>query len=166
MPESADCSTAIGKRATVCWECYCRRREANRQHCIDCGVVLRHGRHGNLRCHSCYVIFSRTKPRRACSVPGCDKPHMALGYCRNHYQQLAKPRETIRDKTRHQLVMVASLPCQVCGYSRLRSHVHRHPLAGKDGGLYEWGNIVAICARCHEEIHRGLIPCPEPLLAP
>jgi hypothetical protein len=30
----------------------------------------------------------RPRSRRACSVRGCEQPHVARGLCKNHYQQL------------------------------------------------------------------------------
>jgi len=53
-------------------------------------------------------------------------------------------------------VAVGRRPCAVCGYDRIRSHVHR---LVRDLG-YTMGNMVAVCARCHDEIHYKLIPPP------
>ncbi len=42
-----------------------------------------------------------------------------------------------------------------CNYNKCYD-IHRL-IEGKDGGLYEIGNMFAICPNHHAEVHRGLI---------
>jgi len=48
--------------------------------------------------------------------------------------------------------------CEVmgCKYKRVL-HMHRWPLAGKDGGKYKRGNVVMVCPNHHCEHHAGLV---------
>jgi hypothetical protein len=55
-------------------------------------------------------------------------------------------------------MLVKAQPCLVCGYSRMPSEPHRIVA----GGPYKPGNLVPVCARCHDEIERGITPCPPP----
>lgn len=45
----------------------------------------------------------RSDPCRVCSAPGCDKPHVARGYCRSHYRWIVqgeKPRPQSKEVMR------------------------------------------------------------------
>lgn len=54
--------------------------------------------------------------------------------------------------------LLRPMPCAVCGYDRIPCHVHR--LVPRKG--YVMGNVVQVCPNCHGEIHRKIIPPPQP----
>lgn len=128
--------------------------------CLDCGKLLpRNSR--SPRCWACHTeqrVITATQKR--CTIEGCTNKHVAKGLCAVHYEWLrgnkSRQGKYVDPPAR---VWVAQQPCQVCGYNRMRSHVHR-PIAQ---GNYALGNMVALCARCHDEVHRGLTPCPPAL---
>lgn len=161
------CGQLMRKAADLCRSCYNSRRKetAIGQHdsCVDCGKPTGDRAHRAKRCWECWLKTRRSRPPKICSIPGCSKRSRARGLCVNHYADdsmarnpktgLRLPRDWgVRAFLRHR-------PCQLCGYNRLPSHCHRLvPLNG-----YTWGNVVALCARCHEEVHRGLTAPPSPL---
>lgn len=155
------CSTCgkrlpIGSQGTNCWSCH----SANaRTYCETCGAEMPSKSRGK-KCWSCHLIARRAAAgSKRCSRPGCDQPHQAKGYCMNHYQHFV-----VRAKERRQGIngperqVIREQPCAVCGYDRMPSEPHRVV----PGGPYEFGNMVPVCARCHDEIERGLTPCPPP----
>jgi 5-methylcytosine-specific restriction endonuclease McrA len=57
------------------------------------------------------------------------------------------------DQLRKQVLQRDSWKCQICG-SRQNLHVHHKQLRsqqGSDDGL----NLITLCARCHEGLHRS-----------
>lgn|SRR3990167_7522679 len=166
------CGNPKRKVADLCSNCNLDRRKRAAEHpskpCQDCGAPL--GDHGNraARCWKCWMKVRRSQPVKACSVEGCKRPHKAKGYCIKHYQGRIAGK-----KARHGATGINSLfhsfaklqPCQLCGYDKMPSHAHRL-LAGSEGGTYVPGNVSALCARCHDEVHRGITAAPAPLKAP
>ena len=154
------CGTGILPEYTLCQTC--QRTGPKTRFCADCGVRISHSnRRESVRCWACHVKRLDNAPKRICSVPGCQKPHQARGYCLSHY--VHNWRSTTRNGRRsdtYNRAWIAKQPCQLCGYNRMRSHVHRL----RKQGDYVVGNMVALCARCHDEVHTGLTPCPEPLI--
>ncbi len=161
------CGKRIRQPATQCRECYDKEREAVRPLCIDCGQPTKRyaAEYAATRCWPCEVKHRRDHVVRLCSVEGCQNPHMAKGYCRHHYNSLVvgrKRRSYGQGHRGNQLAgWLSEMPCQVCGYDRLHSTLHRiDPPLG-----YRPGNMVAVCRNCHAEIEHGLIPCPMPYSA-
>lgn len=155
-----------GTRSTTkqCRKC----RSHPRPKCIDCGKNLMNSSPGTIRCWTCHVKYRQaTAQTRMCSVAGCLRPHKAKGLCLPHYQDQRRRSEFLGGQWPHNFRLrradLAKAPCQICGYDRMPSHLHRI-IPGSDGGQYVVGNIIALCARCHEEVHRGLRPCPEPVI--
>ena len=157
VPESEYCSA-------------CRRKGPYARFCADCGQRISHTAHKDTkRCWSCHLVSRRASAiPKICSVEGCSRPHKAKGFCLPHYQTERRRKEYLGSgDERPQSLRVRrgdliKLPCQVCGYSRLPSRLHRY-IPGAQGGKYTMGNIVLLCSNCHEEVHRGLIPCPRPI---
>lgn len=150
--------------ASRCRPCYDAGRNLNAA-CIDCGVAISGGggEQKRERCWGCWSAFRKANTPTECSEEGCDKPPYAKGICRSHYQVGRRRNfwgDTVADSDAH--AWVKQQPCQVCHYSRMPSHVHR-PTAK---GPYIVGNMVAVCVRCHEEIHRGITPCPPAIVPP
>lgn len=155
----ADCGTLC--RGVRCLPCLKAMREQALPTCQDCGktVARSTGRGAAKRCWNCDLKRRGTKPRRVCSVDGCERQHSARGLCRSHYQQA---HTAVKGGSRITKNLLRRHPCQVCGYNRAHSDVHRL-VSGVKGGRYVPGNMVAVCANCHREVHRGLIAPPEPL---
>lgn len=155
------------KQCGPCWRA--SRRESTRGsnfRCIDCGGELGDKGHRAARCWDCHLKRIHTRIPPPCSVEGCQRPHRAKGYCIKHYQgRIAGPKARRGtpglNASFHSYARLR--PCQLCGYSKIHSHAHRL-LPGKDGGGYTEGNVVALCARCHEEVHRGITEPPQPLI--
>lgn len=158
-----NCGQPKRKVAETCAACYNKRRTLVRPACIDCGGPLGDKGLRAKRCWNCHLKQRLSQPKKACSVEGCPHPHKAKGYCVDHYQKFVQQPLNRDGAGRNFLSWIRAQPCQLCGYNRLHSHAHRLT-GGKDGGTYEWGNVVALCARCHEEIHRGLTEPPPALL--
>lgn len=130
--------------------------------CVDCGKPLSMRNVKSPRCWECHTERRQgSAAQKSCTIERCTNKHVAKGLCAIHYERmrLTKSRKGKHIDTRSR-VWVAQQPCQICGYARLRSHVHR-PIAQGD---YVVGNMVALCSRCHNEVHFGLIPCPAPLI--
>lgn len=152
--------------AKRCRACYFAERSIN-QNCVDCGVKLEGGTHEKrrTRCWDCWSAFRKASVPEQCSREGCTQRHYAKGLCHSHYQVGHRRRwdDQVAQPKAHQ--WVKEQPCQLCGYARMLSHVHR-PIPGARGGKYVAGNMVALCARCHEEVHKGLSECPPPVQIP
>ena len=162
-----DCGNLCDRRSKRCQDCAKQARKVNAvgQHdrCMDCGTLTGDNAHRAKRCWECWLKVKRSRPKRLCSVPSCSKVHRAKGFCSDHYAGTRMARDTNTGEplpwNRSARAFAASLPCQVCGYNRMRSHIHRlERLKG-----YTWGNVMALCARCHDEIHSGLTPPPPAL---
>lgn len=166
------CGKRVGEGQQYCLPC--KRQVFDLvPHCVDCGGPIKRQYAKSQyakRCWPCEVERRRkagaatraAKP--ACSADGCAKPSHAKGLCRYHYaRQLQKRMGDLHGRQNKGAFMrlLALWPCQLCGYDRMKSHVHR-VIEGRHGGDYLPLNIVALCARCHEEIHRGLSTVPTP----
>lgn len=157
-----DCGKRIQSANTRCRECYDKTRELKHYFCIDCGVRTR--RYSSTshaeRCGPCERKRRRI-PRGddRCLVPDCLQPHAAKGFCQGHYRAVFRPERTGSRNTNLKRAL-SRWPCQICGYSRMVSDVHRL-FPGASGGEYVPGNMVALCVRCHREIHRELTPAPS-----
>lgn len=154
-----DCGASIQRAATRCLACYTATRQANRPTCLGCGKVMRgYGGETPERCRPCNTQYRRSLPATPCSVDGCVRRYSAKGFCAVHYVKEFRPR---RDVYRGSMAKgyLAAWPCQICGYNRMHSDIHRL-VSGKDGGAYSPGNMVALCPRCHREVHRGLADSP------
>ncbi len=141
---------------TVCKPCRIGAAPA----CVDCGKPMKRGTK-SIHCWECYTGRRiKVAEKKHCTVPGCESPHAAKGLCALHYQ---RNRVTATRKGRRidagTRIWVAQQPCQICGYNRMRSEVHR-PIRQGD---YVKGNMIALCARCHREVTAGITPCPDPL---
>jgi hypothetical protein len=147
--------------AKQCRSCWLEAKRKESRRCQDCGKLLHTTVDGRAdkRCWPCFRTWrAAQRPITVCTVDGCDKPFYAKGKCRSHYvvhRRLAFYDLTV-DRKAHALVK--EQPCAVCGYSRMPSEPHRII----PGGPYELGNMVPVCSRCHDEIERGLTPCPPP----
>ena len=171
VPRPCDkCGRPLSKtsrpEATLCKACYLDRAgHKGFKHCLDCGVRLNRGSRG-VRCWACHITAkAATAIQKRCGIEGCERPHKAKGFCLSHYQNKRRRAELLGHVSPQQLKVkrgdLNDAPCQVCGYNRLPARLHRI-IPGPQGGKYVIGNIVAMCARCHEEVHSGLIPCPSP----
>jgi hypothetical protein len=123
--------------------------------CSDCGYPLDSKR--NTRCRPCFRAFKEAQRASGCSKEGCAKPPYAKGLCRDHYQvgwRASQKGTLIFDSASH--AKVRELPCAACGYNRMKSEVHRIIAQG----AYIVGNMTPLCARCHDEVERGLTACP------
>jgi hypothetical protein len=72
-----------------------------------------------------------------------------------HYNQ-TRHRDLRVEVDRPARFYVGLSACQLCGFSEITSHVHRIVAQGP----YTLGNMVALCATCHELVHRGKRTCP------
>jgi len=142
--------------AQQCRSCWLAQRKQPRR-CVDCNAELRSGSGAERkRCRACYKIYRQTLVQ-TCVREGCQRPTYAKGLCQSHYQvgwRQANPGHKAFDYAAHK--MIRESPCALCGYSRMNSEVHR--IVPK--GPYTIGNMVPVCSRCHDEIERGLTPCP------
>lgn len=151
------CGHPTWRKDHMCRSCYLAETRKTIRHCQDCGVPLpRRGNDGAQRCRDCYMKQHRA-PHTVCQVANCGEPHFGKGFCRKHYyrewQAANRPSRTSAK------VALAKFPCQLCGYDRLRSRIHRlNPSLG-----YVVGNMVALCSRCHDEVHYGLTLPPVAL---
>lgn len=144
---------------------YCKRhymalqkpRKTKYFDCIDCGVPCVNP---DGRCRPCNDAFKRGRNRERCIRDGCERPHVARGLCKSHY-------ESERTKGRPQRIWagqvlrrtVRTMSCQACGYSDTVVDVHR--LVPADG--YTLGNVVAVCPNCHRKIHLAGAAPPPPI---
>ncbi len=159
------CGKRIRANSNQCKECYDKERQAVKPLCVDCGKPTKRYsyQYHALRCWPCEVQRRRNHPLRLCEVDGCQNPHQAKGYCHYHYVKFVQGRNRPNYGGGHRgnqtAGLLSQLPCQACGYSKMKSELHRiEPKLG-----YRAGNMVAVCSRCHDEIERGLTPCPVPL---
>lgn len=159
----SECGKRIRQPATRCIACYDAGRAAKTPICVDCGKPTKQYAHDYYaqRCWSCEVLRRQSQPKRTCSMSGCQEIHSGKGLCRNHYSAQYKPRPRGALRGGRAKILLADWPCQICGYSRMKSDVHRI-LPGAEGGRYTVGNMVALCVRCHREVHRGLTATPNP----
>lgn len=137
-------------------------------HCVDCGKRLSNSSRETIRCWHCHLVHRGSLAiLKNCSVPSCLREHKAKGLCLRHYQTARRRAQLVGNVSSQALKVhrgeLAQARCQVCGYDRLPSHLHRI-IPSSQGGKYVIDNVSALCARCHEEVHRGLIACPPPLL--
>lgn len=163
------CSKPKRKAADLCAPCRTALRRSHAKGrrgaaCIDCGNAIADKGGLAQRCWPCHMQHRRNQPRKPCSISGCPNPHRAKGFCASHYAGTRMARDTNTGQplpwNRPVRAIAAQLPCQVCGYDKMRSHIHR--LTRAEG--YVWGNVIAVCARCHDEIHYGLTAAPPVLM--
>lgn len=147
------CGTRLGAGARhATRQCQACRSAHARPQCQDCGELMPRASRGR-RCWNCHLTRRQSLAgQKRCLRPGCDQPHQAKGYCLRHYQYYVG-RKKAGGLARW---LVKQEPCAVCGYARMPSEPHRII----PGGPYEIGNMVPVCARCHDEVERGLTPCP------
>jgi len=63
-----------------------------------------------------------------------------------------------RGTSRRKVSRLAPKYCEICGYSKV---TQRHRITpGKEGGVYELGNVIALCPNHHAEADREMIPRP------
>lgn len=149
-----DCGVIVQRGSKRCSACYAATIGATRIRCIDCNAPLSRGRLTK-RCRACNTEYRRSLPRPICSEDGCPREAKARGMCAPHYVKFVRKRPTKEFRGSLLKTHLSHWPCQLCGYRRMRSDIHRLT-PGKDGGTYTPGNMVALCARCHREVHRGL----------
>jgi len=163
-----NCGQPKRKAADLCASCRVELRRVGAKGrrgaaCEDCGSPIADKGGTAKRCWTCWSRHRHSRLKEPCMVAGCPRPHRAKGYCIEHYQRFVQSPANRTGAGRKLIDVVRAQPCQLCGYDRLSSHAHRLT-GGKDGGVYAWGNVVALCARCHEEVHRGLTEPPLPLI--
>jgi hypothetical protein len=148
------CGTRLRSLAQRCWACHAGGAHPR---CIDCQTELPPKSRAT-RCWACHLTRKQAAAgQKRCSRPDCDRPHRAKGYCLEHYQYFVhRPKQQGQAYDGNFKMLVKAQPCAVCGYDRMPSEPHRII----PGGPYELGNLVPVCARCHDEIERGLTPCP------
>lgn len=157
-----DCQARIQSSATRCRECYDKQRDLKRYYCADCGKPTKQyasTRYAE-RCRECDTKHRRYRDKKPCSVDGCLRIHQAKGFCMVHYQATYRKQSRGKGIGAIPRKLLALWPCQICGYARLSSAIHRlNP--GAKGGAYVPGNMVALCANCHREVHAGVTAPPE-----
>lgn len=157
-----DCGSPLkGKGNHRCRECYEKSRQRLPEICIDCGKSLGPYAYWKKakRCLPCEMQRRRNLPKKQCSVSGCLRPHQAKGLCSVHYISAFRRQSRGLGIGSSLRKILSSWPCQLCGYAKMPSDVHRL-VPGAEGGAYVAGNIVALCCRCHREVHRGLAKSP------
>lgn len=186
-----ECGQPMQNRyAKTCRACYEASRSAQRLRCTGCGKAFDHpsrivtglcsdcrnaqSQHGMHPCADCGQPATRERcwdchlkqlalRHKLCAFGGCPRLAVARGLCMNHYQQAYQKARRNRQHVGGSLrAEVRRSPCQLCGFAQLRSHAHRLN-EGANGGKYEWGNVVALCSRCHDMVHAGLVQPPLPL---
>lgn len=163
-PTCSTCGVDVSaKTATQCRACWMKEHMAqdSRPKCQRCGVTISWqsgtgtGRTSSKRPDHCRPCFNAIRKENRIVVEW-DRMR--------DYPAAADPMEKLVRRARHigaQLRKILhQLPCAVCGYNRLSSPVHR--LVPEKG--YVIGNVVQVCANCHGEIHKGLIPPPPPTI--
>lgn len=122
---------------------YCSRQCVNYpkpplKECLFCKKKFR-GLHSSQK--FCNKSCAAQHPR------GSYKKYGPLTGCKNNNERRLKLLRSLFDFTE----------CMVegCSYNKLYE-IHRF-IPGKEGGLYEIGNMFAICPNHHAECHRGLI---------
>jgi hypothetical protein len=140
-------------KATQCRACYMRDHMAqdSRPRCRECQEPISWLAGGKVpqRCRPCHMAYRATLPKRLCSIEGCDLPHLAQGFCRNHY--------SAKNDSRGIRAYLKTLPCAACGLNDPDTiQIDR---AVRDLG-YTWGNVVQVCANCHQKITLGKLERP------
>jgi len=158
MNKCVDCDAEFTnnkrQRCLMCWRKY--QAEHRTSFCIDCGKHLISRSRGKHRCRECYNLYLQTRPIHSCSVEGCGRQHRAKGFCMLHYKINFSIRPKGQNRGSNFRKQVSKSPCQICGYNKLPSNVHRI-----DSKLpYQVGNMVALCYNCHAEVHHGITICP------
>jgi hypothetical protein len=156
-----DCGAEINRANERCRACYDKAR-GQKPLCVDCGQPTKQyaSEYFAQRCWPCENKRRRSQPVRICTVEGCERVHQAKGLCRNHYNQTLQRRRAPSGRT-VLINWLKDLPCQLCGYSKMKSEAARLV----PGGPYRPGNVMALCVRCHREVDAGLTPPPTPLTA-
>lgn len=158
VPNCSECGGRLGHGSAsvsgLCWTCYTRNVPPPVV-CQDCGKQLPKGSQTRTRCLPCHMVWRKSRERKNCSVEDCERPHRARGLCLYHYLH-ERRRYLAPAVDRKARVFVGTLPCAACGYSDIRSEVHR--LVPK--GPYTIGNMVALCANCHRKVTLGKMPSP------
>lgn len=115
-----------------------------------------------------------SKPLSPCAHPGCPLPAVRFGRCAEHAREVATQRmpdgresAALRGYDRKwRRVRAAFLKrhpiCELCGAEATEVH-HITPVSR--GGTHEWGNLQALCKRCHSRVtaasrapERGIAP--------
>lgn len=123
------------------------------------------------------------KPLSPCSVAGCPRVATYRGRCAAHAKQAERARARQPGRRRFdrrwrqtRAAFLAHYPtCQATDEAALRDHalhgnvatsVH-HKVDWQLGGADSWGNLLALCHRCHSRItmrrlqEKGLRPRPS-----
>lgn len=155
------CGKTIQASSKQCLDCYKQGRTKKVYTCVDCGAETSRpsSKSHYERCGDCARKRQKPEDRGTCVADGCQQPHASRGFCLGHFRSVyGKPRTGTRNTNLKKIL--ALWPCQICGYDRMKSAVHRlHP--GANGGEYVPGNMVALCARCHREVHEGITLPPS-----
>ena len=51
--------------------------------------------------------------------------------------------------------------CQICGAKHVMIHVH-HYVPRKSGGSNRPDNLICLCVKCHDNVHKNRVTCPIP----
>lgn len=167
-----ECGHPTWRKGKICRSCYlAAKRAANT--CQDCGKELPDFRSD--RCRACWLKKHSAEAKGAPKCVDCGKEiSWAVGRAGTSHKPsrcwdcevkrrltLATGGKQARYKgQRKAKAILASMPCALCGYDRMPSHIHRlNPPLG-----YQLGNMVQLCSRCHNEVERGLVAVPQPTM--
>ena len=102
--------------------------------------------------------MSPSRPLRPCAVRGCPRPAVDRGRCAEHAR--AKQAEIDRQRPSAaergygpywELVRASFLRQHpTCNRCPAPSEVVHHIKRIRDGGTHQWGNLEALCKRCHD----------------
>ena len=164
-----DCGTFLNKGkhgglslSTRCWPCH-RKWVRNIHPCPQCGKPrprLKGSESIGQLCRECW--HNRPRKERICQIPDCGQKHQAKGLCLKHYKIIlwspkGRARSPMRNATPHQRARLE--PCAACGFKHPELSSHAHRIVPNQG--YTEGNLVPLCARCHELVTKDLIPLPD-----
>ncbi len=95
-----------------------------------------------------------TKPRRACTYPGCPGFAVAGGRCAKHRREPWAGRRNFEgykgEYLRNRAAVLKAQPyCAMCGAQSETAH---HIIRPADGGTHGVSNLVALCRACHARI--------------
>lgn len=135
-------AAAEAKAALTCERCGRPKSTAAVKLCMPCRISADH----------------EAGASHVCSI--CGKKARAKNLCPTHHRSDQRRKQGVT-RTRNAKLVIAKMPCAVCGYDRMNSRVHRYT-PGSKGGKYVPGNMVPVCGRCHDEIHAGITTCPQP----